>query len=210
MTLHRSIAPVCAMAALLCVSFNARGGEQSEPPATNLALIRSLALRVGETVGAAVAGRDSVSIGVTVLPKESAWYVESAVLQGLAKCPFLFSEGRGGVLVAEFGIGSAGVEYTDIRRDGFFGTKLIDRKVTLMISAKVVDSRSGTILLAKDYQEETQDTIPVDAVADVESPHLPLTRGAVPPEGLFTNAVEPAVTLGAIAVAVYLLFSVRN
>jgi hypothetical protein len=210
MTPYRTLVPVCVLITLLVALPEARSGAEEEQPASNLALIRSLALRVGERVAAEIRETDSVSVSVRVLPKESAWYVESSILQGLAKFPLRITEGSGNALEAEFGIGQAGVVYSNVRRDGFFGTKLVDRTIALLLSVKVVDPRSGTILIARDYSEDTSDTIPLDAVADVESPLLPVTRGAVPSEGLFANAVEPAVMLGAIAVAVYLLFSVRN
>lgn len=210
MTSSRTLVPVCVFIALFCASLEARSGENEEPPVSNLDLIRALALRVGEEVGAAIHGTDSLSVGVTVFPRESAWYVESAVLQGLEGYPLKVTSGGADSLRAEFGIGGMGVVYTDIRRDGLFGTKLVDRKIDLLLSVKVVDVRSGVILLAREYARDTSDTIRLDQVAEVESPLLPVTRGKVPAEGLFADAVEPAVMLGAIAVAVYLLFSVRH
>jgi hypothetical protein len=37
-----------------------------------------------------------------------------------------------------------------------------------------------------------------------------VTQGTLPGEGFFSSLVEPLVMIGAIAVAVYLLFTVRS
>jgi hypothetical protein len=37
-----------------------------------------------------------------------------------------------------------------------------------------------------------------------------VTKGYLPPEGFFSTWAEPLVIIGAIAVAVYLLFTVRS
>jgi hypothetical protein len=147
---------------------------------------------------------------VTLLPRESAMYVESALLQGLSLSPFRIAAAGESELSVDFSIGDIRVEYSNIRRDGFLGSRLVDRRVSLLLSAKAFERKSGAVRIAKDYAEQATDTIPLSAVPGIESPLLPLTRGSVPSEGFFTNVAEPLVMLGAIAVAVYLLYSVRN
>ena len=78
------------------------------------------------------------------------------------------------------------------------------------MEAKLVDDRSGVITLNREFREELHDTIRVSAIPSLEDPGVPLTQGALPPEGFFSSLVEPLVMLGAVAVAVYLLFTVRS
>jgi hypothetical protein len=54
------------------------------------------------------------------------------------------------------------------------------------------------------------DTILLSQVESIEQPAIPSTRGTVPPEDFFSGLVEPLVIVGAVAVAIFLLFTVRS
>jgi hypothetical protein len=196
--------------ALLVLTAFSQENDSVQPAPSNLELIRSLAARIGDAVGVTLGREDSSTMSLAVLPKDMAWYVESALLQGLSKHKFVLRASGTSDLTGEFGFGKARVEYVDIRRHGFFGSKIVDRKVAVLISAKVVDQQNGSILLGRDFEESYRDTIPLSDIQRVENAGLPLTRGTVPKEGFFSNLAEPLVMLGAIGVAVYLLFSVRS
>jgi hypothetical protein len=199
-----------SVVAILAFSAFSQENDKARRAPSNLELMRSLAATIGDSVGAAIGRQDSSSLGLTVLPKDMAWYVESALLQGLSKHRLVIRAAGENELAGEFGLGKARVEYEDIRRQSFLGSKIVDRKVTVIIIAKVVDQKKGSILLARDFQEAYRDTIPLSEIQNVESLGLPLTRGTVPKEGFFSNLAEPLVMLGAIGVAVYLLFNVRS
>jgi hypothetical protein len=62
----------------------------------------------------------------------------------------------------------------------------------------------------RDYRESSTDTIGLSDIGQVENPAYPFTRASVPAEGFFDTLAEPLIVLGAIGVAVYLLFSVRS
>jgi hypothetical protein len=47
-------------------------------------------------------------------------------------------------------------------------------------------------------------------VESLENSGIPATHGVIPKEGLFSTFLEPLVAIGAMAVAVYLLFHVRS
>lgn len=161
-------------------------------------------------MGAALTSGDSSSVAVTMLPKESGWYIEGAFLAELAKRGLHTAPAGSARYAAEIGLSDARVEYSDIRRESFLGPKTLKRRVYLQLSAKVTVQPAGTLVLAKEFQEESPDTIRLSDIERVESPHLPVTRGKIPGEGFFSNFAEPLVLIGAIAVAVYLLFSVRS
>lgn len=196
--------------ALLALSAFSQENDAVQPVPSNLELIRSLAASIGDAVGGVLGREDSSTMSLTVLPRDMAWYVESALLQGLSKHRFVLRASGASELTGEFGFAKARVEYEDIRRHGFFGSKIVDRKVAVLISAKIVDQQNGSILLVRDFEEACRDTIPLSDIQRVENAGLPLTRGTVPKEGFFSNLAEPLVMLGAIGVAVYLLFSVRS
>jgi hypothetical protein len=54
------------------------------------------------------------------------------------------------------------------------------------------------------------DVVEVSLIESLENPSVPQTHGVFPPEGFFAGWAEPLVLLGAVAVAVYLLFTVRS
>jgi hypothetical protein len=206
---HRSSTIVAVFVfsiALACAQEEVR----ESPVLTNLEVMRTLAGRVGAYVGGTLAAGDSSSVTVTILPKESGWYIEGAFLAELAKKGLHTTSTAPGRYAANIGISDARVEYSDIRRESFLGPKTLNRKVYLQLSAKVTDQPAGTLILAKEFQEVSLDTIRLSDIERVESPHLPVTRGKIPGEGFFSNFAEPLVLIGAIAVAVYLLFSVRS
>lgn len=182
----------------------------NRPPATNLEVMRSLAERIGEKVGKLISTHDAETVAVRVLPEETAWYVERSLLAGLLTQNVQLTSSGHSDMFAEFGLGNLHVAYANIRRDGFLGSKLIDRKVTVLVSAKVLDQRAGNILVLKDFREERIDTLQLSELENVENQNLEVTQGVIPGEGFFSNLAEPLVVLGAIAVAVYLLFSVRS
>jgi len=54
------------------------------------------------------------------------------------------------------------------------------------------------------------DTVAVSDVGDIEQASIPVTRGVLPAEDFFSGIAEPLVVVGAIAVAIFLLFTVRS
>ena len=184
------------------------GEEEPAHPSTNLELIQRLSGEVGDTLAMLVGEGDSVR--VRMYPAESSWYVEGSVLQAVSK--------RGRVPTAspfapydiELGLENVQVTYSDVRRTGFLGSKILDRTITVQFTVKVVDMRSGIIKLSKTILRRVDDVVEASEIENLENVGIPATRGALPKEGFFSSLLEPFVTMGAIAVAVYLLFHVRS
>ncbi len=70
--------------------------------------------------------------------------------------------------------------------------------------------KNGSVGLAKDYTETITDTIAVSDLPSIEHPTLRAARGEPPAQGFFDSLLEPFVILGTLAIAVYLLFTVRS
>ena len=121
-----------------------------------------------------------------------------------------FSEGAAASASAELGIADVRVEYENIRRDGFLGPKLVDRKVSVTLSAKLFDNTKQRLILQADVKDSLKDVIELSQVHNLENPALPFTKGTLPAEGFFSTIAEPLILVGSIAVAVLLLFNVRS
>jgi len=188
-----------------------RAQEAGGPILTNLQMFQSLATRIGDQAASAVSTGGVGSLAVVVSPGETAWTIEQEIIRAFRAKGFnLLGSPGDSAVVAEFGIADARVSYSNIRRDGLFGQRVLDREVRLTLRGKIVDRRTGSLLLMKEWTEEREDGIGLSQIESLESYGLPMTKGVVPPEGFFSGLVEPLVLLGAIGVAVLLLFSVRS
>jgi hypothetical protein len=169
-----------------------------------------LAAAVGERAVTGIAGRDTGSVRVEIQPDDYGWFMESDIGNSFRDAGWRPTLSATATYLAQFGVDQILVEYYNIRKHGFFGTKLMDRQISMLVNARVVETGSGDILWGDDLLEQYADTVEYAALSGIESPGVPLTRGELPSEGFFSSVFEPLLVLGTIAVAVILLFSVRS
>jgi hypothetical protein len=181
-----------------------------EQKLTNLDLFRRLARQISSDVMRQAKIEPGSKVHLIVLPKETAWYIDGALGDALKTEGAVVGEDVSAPAVTEFGLASGRVAYTNIRRDGFFGGKLVDRTVELKLTTKITNRMSGTVLWSGDIEKSATDTIDVDDVASVETATIPMSKGTLPSEGFFSHLAEPLILIGSIAVAVLLLFNVRS
>lgn len=191
------------------ISF-AQDDEADIPVVPNLDIMRMLSERISGRVAQTLGRHDSTRILVQVLPREISWLVEGGILRGISAQGLKPIATGNASFDVEFGLSNLSVEYSNIRRDGFFGSKMVDRQITVLTNVKLVDRTSGLILLSNPMEEKYSDSVPVSVLSEIENENLPLTRGKVPGEGFFSSVAEPFIALGAVAVAVLLLFHVRS
>ncbi|HCV42615.1 MAG TPA: hypothetical protein DGH68_03955 [Bacteroidetes bacterium] len=204
--LRYSVCYICVL--LFSTSMVFTQDEERLPQATNLEIIQMLGRQVGDSVVSVLNSGDSVR--VMVRPSQTAWFVRGVIMQAVEGGGCIPTESLSSPVEMDIGLMSANVEYTNIRRTGLFGGKIIDRLVRVSFAANVVDKRTGMVLLNGNLTRSSSDVIEVSEVSRIENPGIPETRGVLPEEGFFSFLLEPLVVVGAIAVAVYLLFHVRS
>jgi len=195
---------------ILTMNAHAQTSDLEEKIETNLDLMRELAERIGERVTETILPETSDTLSIVIRPVETAWYIESGLMQGISKGRWTIARSDRRGLSAEFGVRELQVNYSNIRKDGILGSRLVDRTVTVTMSVRVTDERSGVIRLLQDFSESRTGMVRVDAIRELENPNIKITQGALPAEGFFAGVIEPLIALGAVAVAVFLLFSVRS
>ncbi len=183
------------------------GQAESESPA-NLQVFQRLAFEIGSDLGLQLPGGAASLGGVVVFPREIGLPLESELARGLGLGRAFDSWRDSSALTLELAVTEAQVVLEDPRRDGFLGPKIVDRLVTLAGRAKA--SREGVPAAYYDVSRSLRDTVLLSAVESLESPTLRFTKAALPRQGLFDSLIEPLVVLGAVGVAVYLLFAVRS
>jgi hypothetical protein len=197
-----------AFVACSCGSGSGTADEERSMP-TNLEQIRAIAARIAGSCLDAATVRDSLKLRLRVLPEEHGWVVEEAIRGGL----FAGGARPGDVAydrLVEFGILDMRVHYDGLRRDGFMGPKIVERTALVSLHARITDSAGTRVLFTGDRSGSVRDTVLVSEIRRLETPMLPFTVGVVPDEGVFDNVAEPLIVLGAIAVAMVLLFTVRS
>jgi hypothetical protein len=189
---------------------SAQQTDSETVPETNLNVMRSLAETIGFRVGESIGTAGADSAGLLVHPQETAWYVEGSLIRGLTKSGIKIIGFGHGVAEIELALGALEVQYSDPWKSGFLGASLVERAITVSISSLVRFRTPGESTAVEDMVEAFKDTIELDQITMLENPNIPATRGTIPEEGFFTNPAEPLIMLGAIAVAVFLLFHVRS
>lgn len=182
-------------------------GETTAPVRSNLEQIREQAYRLVTEISTTIKDSGCTSVAVSIFPREQAWYIDQAVSRAITDA---FLELRDSSSCAiELGQNEVRVDYRNPRREGLFGPKVVDRVVSVSLSVRV-RAGTGTVLASEALRGTLADKIPVSAIERVESPTLAFTHGTMDPEGLGGGLLEPLVILGAIGIAVFLLFSVRS
>jgi hypothetical protein len=183
---------------------------QDDELQTNLESYRSLAAQIATSLVKTSDLHQPAKVQLIVLPQERAWYVEGAITEGLKDAGVMAGGDSMTTYVVEVGMSRAQVVYSNIRRDGFFGSKIVDRTVELALTTKIAGRGTGAIVESGEVVRNVRDTIGVSDIPRIENRLIPITVGVVPTEGFFSNVAEPLILLGSIAVAVFLLFNVRS
>jgi hypothetical protein len=199
---------VLTVVGLLCRSSVVRADDES-PKATNLDVMRALATKIAGSCLDTLSVQDAPKFRLRVLPAETGWVLEEAIRAGLAARGARPADATYDRL-AEFGILDMRVLYDDLRRDGFMGAKIVERTVSVTLHASITDSAATRVLFSGDRSASVSDTVLVSEISRLESSMLPMTRGTIPEEGFLDNIAGPFIVLGAVAVAVILLFTVRS
>jgi len=204
----RSLVPLLAV--LLLAAASPCAAQEDVSVTTNLRAYQLLATRIGDSLSAQIREADSVRVLLTVKPDATSWLVQGGIAQGLQKRGHSVVVAMPAAFQAELGILELHVAYGNVRAEGLFTGKVADRDVLVNTNARLVDQRSGVVVLNREFRETLRDTIRVSDVPMLEDPNVPVTQGTPPGEGFFSSLVEPLIMLGAVAVAVYLLFTVRS
>ena len=105
-------------------------------------------------------------------------------------------------------LADANIEYTDSFRDGLFGTYLVERKTE--INGSYFVTKTGKSNNVIEFEKSYLDTLDYDQIENIETRSIPFTQADPPGEPFFSSLLEPAIALGAVAVTIYLFFTVRT
>jgi hypothetical protein len=186
------------------------GEDEQVRPLPTIAILQELAAEAGREIAAGLPGDTASAVVLVVEPADNTWFVDAGFTNGLAPRPVVKEPGPMASHTMSIGVTSMGVAYENVRRDGLFGTRVVTRTAFLEADVSVASRMTGEILRRATVRRTRQDDVRLDDLARLEEPGLSWTTATIPPEGFFSSVLEPVITLGAIAVAVILLFTVRS
>ncbi len=187
---------------------------QDDPlPRKNLEIIQAqIGALASEVVERSKLGKDR-HVYVRILTSENSWVVQNSVLEALKRLSYdlfvaSFDQKIPGATV-EVSLVEATVIYGPAFRESLFGRQRSQRTIKTTLSASV-RSPAEEVLFAGNLSRVYSDTVYTGNLDELESPGIQYTHGEPPREGFFDNILEPAILLGATAVAIYLFFTVRS
>lgn len=105
-------------------------------------------------------------------------------------------------------ISHAGVQYSDLFRDGLFGEYLLERKFDLM--GNFIVEKKGVVISSNTFEISKMDTVNYNNFAFIENNSLPFTKASVPSEPFLPSIIEPVIAITAVVVTIILFFTVRS
>lgn len=177
---------------------------------TNLDRLNSCSQRLSDSLLAAYHSGDTLCVSVAEHP--AAWVLDQAAL-GSAAARGLHVTSCEGARRAQIALAitELGVDYREID-----DPDSLQRSVHMACSAALTSYQgegSAAIRTARRIETWLQDTIATAQMTAIEAPGYDYTKGtraAQSASGFWSRVVEPAVVLGAAAVMVILLFTVRS
>jgi hypothetical protein len=174
-----------------------------------LSVFQSLAAGAFGNVFSALPHADSAHVAIVVQPPGTYWFVEETFVREL-RAHGMTPVPSSGDLRIECAVKDAHVKYSNVRREGLLGSRVVDRTTVLSLWLRVSSTKEGAFVVDTVWHGEHADTVSVDLVDRLESPAVSATHASLPSEGFFSSWLEPLILVGSIGVAVLLLFTVRS
>jgi hypothetical protein len=187
----------------LCTIFLLLSGFSFAQPRTNLEIFYSLADSSINLFTAAEMPHGPVKV---ILNNGELYSVFNNHILGCLKSKGIqLYFGKGDTIpVFSLSIEKAGTVYKDLCRDGFLGSYMAVRELSL--KGSYYYPVTGLNLFNFVYT----DTIKVEQVKELENSSFKFTTAGMPAEPFFSGLFEPAAALGTAAAAVILFFTVRS
>lgn len=134
--------------------------------------------------------------------------LNNRVISGLSKKGIKINSDSSQLNKINYTISHAGVEYSDLFKDGIFGGYLLERKFNL--AGNYVIEKNGDVFSSNTFEINKTDTISYDDYVFIENNSLPFTRSNVPSQPFLPSIIEPVIAITAVAVTIILFFTVRS
>jgi len=155
------------------------------------------------TINAGLTNINRIKVNFTSPPSLS--FLKNQTLTSFAKNKIISDSAD---VIVGYNLNEAIVKYDNPERENFFGDFLVDRIIELRGSAFIQNKSeiTGSEKMFLHYK----DKISVDEIKNLQNSSLSFTEGKIPEEPFLSSLYEPLIAVSAIAVSVYLFFTVRS
>jgi hypothetical protein len=138
-------------------------------------------------------------------------FVKQQIIQSLVKNKMeVFLNGQSVDTIWEYNVREMSMTYSEVFSETFFGSRKVERNITLSIDVTIRVAPSGAVLFSKNFSEAHIDTIGYSVVPQLNDPSIPFTRLIHPELSFFDSILEPAIVIVASGVIIYLFFTIRS
>ncbi len=153
---------------------------------------------------------DSVSFKMITTAND--WFVENQIIRALEEknitnVPHIPSTEDPQIQI-ECAVSRLFVNYSDIFRDGFLGSKKVCRSIGLELSGKIFVNK--TLKTFQPIIATYNDTVLFSSIRSLEEQNIPATKGNIPDDTIIERLIIPTVVVSTVAVITYLFFTLRN
>lgn len=180
----------------------------AQPLRTNMDIVNDLISLSTAKIDSALGGNLSAVYLDFVSPPQYQ-FLKNSLVDALTK--------RGVKLLAEpaqssgkisYSLSNVQVIYGESFRTGFLGDAWMPREVSIKGSFYLTDVKGVNSPVG--FNPVNRDSVLYDAVKEIENDAVPFSKGNVPSEPFPSSLLEPVIAVGALIVAVVLLFTVRS
>lgn len=180
--------------------------QQNFAQKTNFELVDSLILMSAKNI----AENENTSQTYSLEFNGSSDYLvlKTKIIANLQKHGFRLTEKPDNNQVLNYNIDEVKISYSEIFKDGIFGSYLVERSTYLRGSYFI--NNLNILEDSRTFYYTLSDSVLVSEISNLENIAYSFTRADLPEEPFFSSTLEPIIAIGTAAVAVYLFFNIRS
>ncbi len=160
-------------------------------------------------------GKDSILIQVEKLDREEGNYLRVFIGNLFSQKSFRVFRNYNEVssfqgLIVEIDKFNIGVKYSKPFEKSFLGRNFVHRQIHFHIKGQIYDGSGQRVEQAIESNYLVEDDIPYDDISEADESSYGFTIGKREEFSFWEKIYEPVITIGAVAIIVYLFFTQRN
>ena len=144
-------------------------------------------------------------ISVEINTPENLVYLRNSILKSFSEKVKLSDSAD---IQLKINLDNVDIKYSKLEKDGFWGNHRAERNIS--ISGNYIIYNNSESLAADDFELSSISNCLIEELSNLENTSLNFTKGKIPEEPFFSGLYEPLIAVSAIAVTIYLFFSVRS
>lgn len=171
---------------------------------SNLSITQKLIDSSSVLITKVLSNTDKIKLEITTPP--NLVYLHNSILKSFSENITLSDSAS--ILIIKYSLDKVEVAYTNLEKENVLGNYNAERNIK--ISGSYIIFKNGESFLSDNFILGHKDNYLIEELSELENPALPFTQGKIPSEPLLSGLFEPIIAVSAIAVSIYLLFSVRS